>query len=87
MSPRMNPILTTVGFETVQRNWGWFLLLGIVQVVLGTIALGESVLMTVFSIVMLGWLLIIGGIASVVHAFSRPRARGSGAGRHHDLAV
>jgi uncharacterized membrane protein HdeD (DUF308 family) len=69
MSPRMGPILTHVGFETVQRNWGWFLALGIVQIILGTIALGESFLMTIFSVVMLGWLLIIGGISSIFHAF------------------
>jgi uncharacterized membrane protein HdeD (DUF308 family) len=69
MSPRMGPILTHVGFETVQRNWGWFLALGIVQILLGTIALGESFLMTIFSVVMLGWLLIIGGVSSIFHAF------------------
>ncbi len=39
------------------------------QIILGTIALGESFLMTIFSVVMLGWLLIIGGVSSIVHAF------------------
>jgi uncharacterized membrane protein HdeD (DUF308 family) len=58
-----------VGFDVVQRNWGWFLALGIVQIVLGMIALGEVFLMTIFSVVMLGWLLIFGGVASIVHAF------------------
>jgi uncharacterized membrane protein HdeD (DUF308 family) len=65
----MGPILSAVGFDVVQRNWGWFLALGIVQIVLGTIALGEAFLMTIFSVIMLGWLLIIGGISSIVHAF------------------
>ena len=69
MSPRMGPIISLVGFDVVQRNWGWFLALGIVQIVLGTIALGESFLMTVFSVIMLGWLLIIGGVTSIFHAF------------------
>lgn len=69
MSPRTGSILSAVGFDVVQRNWGWFLALGILQIVLGMIALGESVLMTLFSVVMLGWLLIIGGISSIVHAF------------------
>ena len=69
MSPRTGPILSMVGLDVVQRNWGWFLALGVVQIILGTIALGESVLMTLFSVVMLGWLLIIGGIFSVIHAF------------------
>jgi uncharacterized membrane protein HdeD (DUF308 family) len=69
MSPRTGPLLSHVNFDVVQRNWGWFLALGIVQIVLGTIALGESVLMTLFSVVMLGWLLIIGGISAIFHAF------------------
>jgi len=69
MSPRAGRILSVVGLEVVQRNWGWFLALGILQIVLGMIALGESFLMTIFSVVMLGWLLIIGGVSSVVHAF------------------
>ena len=25
MSPRMGPIISLVGFDVVQRNWGWFL--------------------------------------------------------------
>ena len=69
MSPRVGRILSMVGFDVVQRNWGWFLALGIVQIVLGMIALGEVFLMTIFSVVMLGWLLIFGGVASIVHAF------------------
>jgi uncharacterized membrane protein HdeD (DUF308 family) len=76
MSPRTGPVLSLVGFDVVQRNWGWFLALGIVQIVLGTIALGESVLMTIFSVVMLGWLLIIGGISSIIHAFVERRWNG-----------
>jgi uncharacterized membrane protein HdeD (DUF308 family) len=69
MSPRAGSILSTVGFDVVQRNWAWFLAFGIIQIILGTIALGESVLMTLFSVVMLGWLLIIGGVSSIIHSF------------------
>lgn len=69
MSPRTGSILSTVGFDVVQRNWGWFLAFGILQLILGTIALGESLLMTLFSVVMLGWLLIIGGASSIIHSF------------------
>jgi uncharacterized membrane protein HdeD (DUF308 family) len=58
-----------VGLDVLQRNWGWFLLLGIAQIVLGTIALGEAVFMTIFSVSFLGWLLIISGVMSILHAF------------------
>ena len=77
MGSRIDPILSSVGgFEAVKRNWGWFVALGIVQIVLGTIALGESVLMTLFSVVMLGWILIIGGLFSIFHAFVERQWRG-----------
>jgi uncharacterized membrane protein HdeD (DUF308 family) len=58
-----------IAIDVVQRNWGWFLALGIGQIILGTIALGETALMTVFSVKILGWLLIIGGVLSVIHSF------------------
>ena len=67
--PRAGSILSSVGFDVVQRTWGWFLAFGIIQIILGTIALGESALMTLFSVVMLGWLLIIGGVSSIIHSF------------------
>lgn len=69
MSARLGRIISMVGWDVVQRNWGWFLALGVLQIVLGMIAVGESFLMTIFSVVMLGWLLIIGGLSSVFHAF------------------
>ncbi len=77
MGSRIDPILSTVGgFEAVKRNWGWFVALGIVQIVLGTIALGETALMSVFSVIMLGWILIIGGLSSIFHAFVERQWRG-----------
>lgn len=69
MSTRVGPILSIVGLDVVRRNWGWFLGLGIVQIVLGAIAVGEAFFMTLFSVVILGWLLILGGVSSIVHAF------------------
>jgi uncharacterized membrane protein HdeD (DUF308 family) len=69
MSTRADQIISQVGFDVVRRNWGWFMALGIVQIVLGSIALGEVVLVTLASAVIFGWLLIIGGISSIVHAF------------------
>ena len=57
------------GVDVLRRNWGWFVARGIVQIVLGLIALGASVIVTLASVVLFGWLLMIGGILSVVHAF------------------
>src|SRR5216683_4911282 len=61
------------GAEEIKRNWGWFVALGIVLVILGVIALSWSVLTTLVSVEFFGWLLLIGGVLAVVHAFVRKR--------------
>ena len=62
--------LHLVGVDQLRRRWGWFVGLGIVLVVLGTIAIGSSVIFTLASMVFLGWLMIIGGVLQTAHAFS-----------------
>jgi uncharacterized membrane protein HdeD (DUF308 family) len=53
----------------VGQHWGWFLALGIFMIVVGTLALGSSMAVTLFSMLFLGWLMIFAGIGEVVHAF------------------
>jgi len=60
----------------LRRNWGWFFVLGVLEIILGTIAIGASVVATVVTVVFFGWLLLIGGVISAVHAFWRKRWRG-----------
>jgi uncharacterized membrane protein HdeD (DUF308 family) len=43
----------------IRKNWGWFLALGIVQIVAGTLAVGFAFSATLASVVMLGILLLI----------------------------
>ena len=57
------------GAAELRRHWILFLLLGIGLIALGLIAISGSVLFTLASVVFFGWLLIIGGIGLVVHAF------------------
>lgn len=68
--------LHLVGLEELKRSWGWFLALGIALLLLGTIALGASVAMTIVSVLLFGWLLIVGGVLEAVHAFWRRRWSG-----------
>jgi len=68
--------LHLIGLAELKRNWGWFLGLGIALVVLGTIALGASVATTIVSVLLFGWLLIIGGVLEGVHASWRERGWG-----------
>jgi uncharacterized membrane protein HdeD (DUF308 family) len=63
------------GREAVQRDWGWFLVLGILLMVLGAMALAASVLMTLGTMVFFGCLLIVGGVIQLINAF---KARGWG---------
>jgi uncharacterized membrane protein HdeD (DUF308 family) len=53
----------------MRRNWGWFLALGVLLIILGTIALGYAAVATVVWVLFFGWLLLIGGVMEVVSAF------------------
>jgi uncharacterized membrane protein HdeD (DUF308 family) len=53
-------------FERIQERRGWFLVLGIALIVLGVLALGDTILLTLVSVVFLGWLLIISAIFHAV---------------------
>ncbi len=55
--------------HVITRNWGWYLALGAALVVLGTIALGMSLAMTVVTVMYFGILLLIGGAVAIVHSF------------------
>ena len=68
--------LEQVGLQEVRRNWGWYLALGLVFVLLGTIAIGRSYLLTVVSVRFFGWLMIFGGIMEGIHAFWKERGWG-----------
>ncbi len=61
------------GRDTLRKSWGWYLALGILMIVLGTIGLGTTVTVeiTLVSVVFFGWLLIIGGVFQAGHAFWR----------------
>jgi hypothetical protein len=61
------------GASELRRNWGWFLILGIVLIVLGTIALGSALLMTIASVFFFGWILIIGGVLEAFHFLARKK--------------
>jgi len=51
------------------HNWGWFLALGIVLLLLGIAAVARSVTATVASMVFFGWLLVFASIAEFITAF------------------
>ena len=72
----MEQAIQLTGANELRQSWGWYLVFGIVLIVLGTIALGSSLLMTIASVFFFGWILIVGGIMEVVHAFWHKRWAG-----------
>src|SRR5215475_14391342 len=72
----MEQAIELTGSDELRRYWGWYLALGIVLVVLGTIAIGSTFVMTIASVFLFGWLLIIGGVMEAIHAFWHKRWAG-----------
>jgi uncharacterized membrane protein HdeD (DUF308 family) len=61
-------VLLAVGAGTVRKNWGWFLALGIIQIVAGTLAVAFAFSATLASVLMLGVLLLIAAGAQMAAA-------------------
>jgi uncharacterized membrane protein HdeD (DUF308 family) len=55
--------------ENLRRRWGWLMTLGILMLILGTIALIIMPAATIGTVLVLGWLLVVSGIIEAIHAF------------------
>ncbi len=66
----MNTIssLFAAGIEEVRKSWGWFLIFGILLMVLGAACIAKAQTATTFSILALGWVLGISGIVWLLGA-------------------
>jgi uncharacterized membrane protein HdeD (DUF308 family) len=53
----------------ITENRAWFMALGIILILIGIAAVAFPLLTTIAAKTFLGWLLIVGGIAQIVHAF------------------
>jgi uncharacterized membrane protein HdeD (DUF308 family) len=57
------------GYEQIRRHAGWFIALGVALIFLGVIAMGMALTTTLISVIVFGWLLLVGGIVESIHAF------------------
>jgi len=57
------------GLEQVRKSWGWFLVVGILLTLLGVVCVGKAQTATTFSILALGWVLVISGVLWLVNSF------------------
>ena len=55
--------------EAIRAHWAWFLTLGIILIVVGTIAVGMPFVASLATAVTFGALLFVGGVAQLVGAF------------------
>lgn len=58
------------GADILRKNWGRFVGLGIFLVLLGTLAIGYSIIATEIAMVFIGWLMIMGGVLQTAHGFT-----------------
>ena len=62
--------LTAPGYVRRPRTgWGWFVALGIAQLVLGVIAWFDVIAFTIAGVIFIGALLLVAGVFQAVHAF------------------
>jgi Short repeat of unknown function (DUF308) len=61
--------------ETLSSKRGWLLALGVILILLGIVALGDTVAVTFVSVVLVGWLLMSAGVFHVVNLVRHSEVR------------
>jgi uncharacterized membrane protein HdeD (DUF308 family) len=59
----------TAGLDEIHHSWGWVLALGIGLVITGAVCILAASTATLMTVLVFGWLLLIGAAISLVHAF------------------
>lgn len=71
-NPNLSPLaqLHLVGLSDIGKRWSWIVGLGALLVVLGMIAIGASMFVTLATMIFFGSLMLIGGVLQTLHAIS-----------------
>jgi uncharacterized membrane protein HdeD (DUF308 family) len=72
----MSAAVLLADFEHLRHDWGWFLVLGILLIILGCVALAFTPAATLATILVLGWIIAASGIIECIGAFRARRSRG-----------
>jgi uncharacterized membrane protein HdeD (DUF308 family) len=59
----------TDAIAEIRKSWGWFLAVGILLMILGALCIVKAQTATTFSIMVLGWILVISGVFWLVNSF------------------
>jgi uncharacterized membrane protein HdeD (DUF308 family) len=65
--------VAAISTDEIRRHGGRFLALGIILVLLGVIALAFDFWTTIVSVLVFGWLFLIGGVIEIIHGFQTHR--------------
>jgi uncharacterized membrane protein HdeD (DUF308 family) len=60
--------LFAAGIEEVRKSWGWFFVCGIALIALGAMCIVKDQTATAFSILALGWVLLISAVVWIVNS-------------------
>ena len=65
----MSDLTASADHSRPRTRWGWFVALGIVQLVLGAIAWFDVIAFTIAGVIFIGALVLVAGVFQIVHAF------------------
>ena len=65
----MSDLTATADRRRPRTRWGWFVALGIAQLVLGIIAWFDVIAFTIAGVIFIGALLLVAGVFQIIHAF------------------
>ena len=60
---------SSLSFRRPRSNWGWFVVLGILQILLGVFCWFDVVATTLVGTIFIGAALVVGGVLQIIHAF------------------
>ena len=69
MVSAFNTLGPSSSLAPLRAKWGWIVALGIVYLIAGFIALGSVMMATVASVIVVGAMMIVAGVAEVISAF------------------
>jgi len=57
------------GLDEIHNSWGWFVALGVALIALGGVCIVYNATATEATVLAFGWLLLVGGVFSLIQAF------------------
>ncbi|GKQ55726.1 HdeD family acid-resistance protein [Bradyrhizobium sp. Ce-3] len=68
-SPATPPHSLGSGLANLRAKWGWIVALGVIYLIAGVLAFGSVFFATVVSVLFVGAMMIVAGIAEIINAF------------------